>query len=417
MQKIAQKRESRLRKLLTTDLGDYFEGKGFEKASPEFSQVVQEMNDTDEKVRAVATGDGKESLKDLLKQIKSNINRREYMKAIALLGKFHKKMYDINLLLGLFAKNIDKTHEKFLFHGLDDDTQQHLKSFRDKWASAHPYFIKQANILDFFHNLTNERGRALAGWEKRYPIKVKKVKDGAISALLAAEKMLSVLLVNFKLMDKARTVRNPDNYILASRKILEHFKSPYDRDFKIFYDTEIKGLLEQQDFFKTVVPGAPDSGGVGFVPPGQMPDDTTKTIQTPVQSIIPQLPKVPSMPVAPKYDQQIDNDTGEITYVDKKTRLEVPTNNISTPKPPIFDPKARVLNGPPPIARIAPPMPPPPKLRIAFEHDKFYKSLETMAEEAPIVLVSHIIKYAKSILKSDPETGIRLFKIAKSMKE
>src|SRR6185369_8467734 len=104
-------------------------------------------------------------------------------------------------------------------------------------------------------------------------------------------------------------------------------------------------------------------------------------------------------------------ETSEITYIDKNTRLEVPTENTSSGRV-VQNPKVHSV----PQARISPPLPPPPKLRVGARHEQFYRSLESMAAENPIVLMSHINKYAKSILNSDPETSIMLFKLSSDIK-
>jgi hypothetical protein len=192
---------------------------------------------------------------------------------------------------------------------------------------------------------------------------------------------------------------------------MDYFKSPYDRDFKNFYDTEIKNILEQQDWFKTTMPGVQAPATPAVTPAGQPPEDITKTIQEPPK--IPALPRIPPMPASPQLEKQVDTESGEVTYIDPKTRLEIPVENVPAPKPPVFDPTARVTNAPPPAVRIAPPL---PKLRIGAQHAQFYQSLETMAEESPSVLASHIIRYARSILNSDLETSIKLLKIASNIK-
>src|SRR5271166_6422462 len=375
MQRTAQKREGRLRKLLTTNIGDYLGGKAFEKASPDFAKIVEEMNDTDEAVRKIASGEGEDiSPKTLLKQAKSNTNRREYMKASADLGRFHRKMYDIVLALSSFKKNIDRTHEKFLFQDLDDDTKKHLMTYRGKWASNdfQPYFIKEGNFLaDFYHNLVDERGRALAGWEKRYPGKVKKLRDSTVTILSLSEKLFSILLNQLKLMDKARTTRNPDTYINLSNKIIEAFQK-YDNGehgFKKYYNDNIKEVLEQQEWYKdhpveTAPVGAPPVVVSPAIVPGSPAADITSKMQRPI--IPPGWGKLPPTPLskplpAPgqQIEEKIDQDTGAITYIDRDTRQEIPVPNVAL-KDPSFDPTKRQ-------EMI------PPKIRVKTDHKKFYE--------------------------------------------
>lgn len=49
-------------------------------------------------------------------------------------------------------------------------------------------------------------------------------------------------------------------------------------------------------------------------------------------------------------------------------------------------------------------------------HRKFLNSLESLAGESPIILCAYIKKYAKVIEESDPESSIKLFQIANSIK-
>lgn len=415
MQRTAQKRKGRLNKLLTTNIGDYLGGKAFEKASPEFAKIVEEMNDVDERVRQIASGEGEDiSPKELLKQAKSNTNRREYMKTAADLGRFHRKMYDIVLVLDSFKKNIDKTHEKFLFHGMDDDTKKHLSTYKGKWASENfqPYLVKEGNILDFFHNLIDERGRALAGWEKRYPGKVKKLRDDTIAILSLSEKMFSILLGNLKLMDKARTIRNPDNYISLSTKIIETFKKydDGDRGFKKYYSDNIKELLEQQEWYKdkpkAVVQVAPAGQATPVAGP-PVAGDITSQISRPVPVGWQNMPPVPVAKPIPgpgqQLEEKIDPETGQVTYIDQKSRQEVPAMDVTMKEHPKFDPSKRQEMT-------------APKMRIST-HAKFYESLEAMSEESSVLIASHIKKYAKLINDRDPETAIRLLKVALLIEE
>src|SRR6266403_1952266 len=101
MQKAAQKRSllNKLREM--TNVGGIASEKVFH---PEFQQLMDKLrNETDDPIRAIVSGEqiGEASppddgigLKDLLKSARSNVNRREYMKAVADLGRFHKKMND-----------------------------------------------------------------------------------------------------------------------------------------------------------------------------------------------------------------------------------------------------------------------------------------------------------------------------------
>jgi len=272
MQKTAQKRSllNKLREM--TNISGIAAEKVF---NPEFEQVMNKLRDeTDDPVRAIVTGekigeadapsDGL-SLKALLSSAKSNSNRREYMRAVADLGRFHKKMYDVVRILSGFKSNLEEVHEKFLFHDLDDESKQHLHDLKQRFtppktAATESYFIKSANILDFFANIGTERGRALGAWEKRYPKQVGKLKKDTASLLTASEKLLTVVISTLKELATARATRHPDKYIESSAKIIKAYDS-YDKIFKNYYEANVKGFLEKQQLIAPTKVEAPTELG------------------------------------------------------------------------------------------------------------------------------------------------------------
>jgi predicted DNA-binding ribbon-helix-helix protein len=52
----------------------------------------------------------------------------------------------------------------------------------------------------------------------------------------------------------------------------------------------------------------------------------------------------------------------------------------------------------------------------ANSHENFYNSLQSMANEDPIIVASFIRKYAESIQNSDIETAIKLMKTVRSIR-
>lgn len=455
MQRTAQKRSflNKLREM--TDVG----GKATEKYfNPEFKEVMDQLREVDDGVRAIAAGEqvgeasapsDAVSLKDLLKSVKSNLNRREYMKAVADLGRFHKKVFDIVHLLSLFKSNVDKVHEKFLFQDLDEDSKKHLQSFKDRWpgkaASFSPYFIKEANILDFFTNIATERGRALASWEKRYPNKVKKLKNDSNLILTGSEKLLGVILSGLKDMAKARSVRNPDNWIVGADKISNAFRI-YDEGnngFKKFYQDNVKDFLEKQEFMsptKVDVTDKPQDLGQKNIEmrPNQNKGitdsdfDQTQTLE--MKNKVPsyQSPAVPRIPAAPRIP--VAPGASPMQH-DVTTTIQNPNHTIENPKEAVDPRTGQIvdLNSNPYLTTtIQNPVQEPLEvidpltgeittvtsgLKIKNKvHRKFMNSLESLAGESPTLMAAHISRYAKSIWSSDPETALKLFKIAKSIK-
>jgi len=450
MQRTAQKRGllNKLREM--TNVSGIATEKYF---NPEFKELMDQLRGVDDGIRAIAVGEqvgdasapsDSTSLKDLLKSAKSNINRREYMKAISDLGRYHKKVFDMVHLLNLFTSNVEKIHERFLFQDIDDDTKKQLLSFKDRWKNASAktnYFIKEANILDFFTNIVTERGRALTAWEKRYPHRIKQMKTDLASLLTVSEKLLTVILGSLKDLAKARATRNPDNYINISNKIGSAFKTydNGDRGFKKFYETHVKGFLEKQEFFaptkiddtgkpkelgqkdigtplspgNTPLPGpgldfdqtqtlikVPNQVQTPRLPPGILPG--TGHGPTPPLGKIPPPPPVPSLKVAPK--AQIP---------DPKAQIPDP-NLVDTQNTPMVL-KMPLISDPDPVTGEIYDLDPYTGLPIVA-HRQFFASLEALSEESPILIGAHISKYAKSIQSSDLETALKLFQIVKSIK-
>lgn len=414
MQKTAQKRSllNKLREM--TNVSGIATEKFF---NPEFQELMDRLRDqTDDPVRAIVSGesignasapDDAISLKELLKGIKSNINRREYMTAVASLSRFYHKMHDVVDLLKKFNSNVDKIHEKFLFEGLDEDNKRHLRDLKKRLSAYDQYrdtaFVKEANILDFFTNIATERGRALAAWEKRYPKQLSKLKKDTATTLQQAEKLLSTTLSALKEMATARATRNPDNYIkIANDKIIKSFET-FDRNFKEYYNSNVKGFLEKQQFTMpevlndpvgspvapqaATIPATPistDLKGDTVVAPVVIPQDTIKDTPNPSPNTIQGLgdpPKKPlSIPLLPRIPKLLTQSpsTSPTDTIDDAAQTNKIVNSI---------------------------------------HQDFMDSLQVLAAESPILLAKHINTYAKSIQSYDLETSIKLFKLAQSIGE
>jgi hypothetical protein len=430
MQKTAQKRSllNKIREM--TNVSGIAAEKFF---NPEFEDVMNRLrNETDDPVRAIVTGeqigdaeapaDGM-SLKALVSSAKSNVNRREYMRAVSDLGRFHKKMYDVVRILTGFKSNLEQVHEKFLFKDLDDESKQHLHDLKSRFttasASTQPYFLKQANILDFFANIGTERGRALGAWEKRYPKQVGKLKKDTAVLLTQSEKLLSTVISVLKEMASARSVRNPDKYIMASTKILKAYEG-YDKLFKDYYNSNVKGFLEKQQLIAppkvdtgvqpselgkqelAVEPKAP--GALPTVPDLDLP--SAKTEPKALESNIP-IPLVQMK--GPKTEPSPPPDMSQHEMVQIPPAPKLPSNLGPAVPVTISD-----TDTPPPPAAVtkSPAIPPPP---MSQAHKKFYEALQKMSGESPVILSLFIKKYAASIQSASPTTALKLFKVARSI--
>lgn len=439
MDKIAQKRSllNKLREM--TNVSGIAAEKLF---NPEFEDVMNRLrNETDDPIRAIITGDtiGEAnapadgmSLKSLLSSAKSNLNRREYMRAVADLGRFHKKMYDVVQILSSFKFNLDKVHEKFLFQDLDDESKQHLHDLKTRFTKAstnNTYFIKEANILDFFANIGTERGRALGAWEKRYPKQVSKLKKDSISLLSQSERLLSIVISVLKELASARATRNPDKYINASNKIIKAYEA-YDKNFQNYYTTNVKDFLEKQQLIappKVDVSNKPEELGAQEIVEESKPES---------ESIAP--PQV--METEEPFELKPKNNLSpEPSYVGSPAVSSGPTSKTQTPptdRSPIY--RGSLEPSPNDTEPAPPPAPTLSNLNVTpsnpidagdFKSDQlgeemwgtkahvqFYQALNKMSGESPIVLSSFIKKYATSIQHKDMALAVKLFNIAKSIK-
>jgi hypothetical protein len=221
--------------------------------APEFDTIMNKLRyDTDDAIRSIITGeqigdtltshDGK-SLKDILAEAKSFINRREYMLTVSSLSLFHEKMSEVVKILNSFTYNVDKVHQKFLFDSLDDESKKRFQSLKTRFAESEFNIEKQAGIIsyisDFFSTITTERGRALRAWEKSHPKEVGKIKNDTNVLLKSSEQLLSKIMPLLKDMASARATRNPDKYIESSKKLIKFYDS-YNAVFKKYYEDNLK---------------------------------------------------------------------------------------------------------------------------------------------------------------------------------
>ena len=268
MQKTAQKR-SLLNKLREkTNIGGIATENFFD---PEFKEIMDKLrSDTDDPIRAIVSGqqigdytpEDTTSLKDILKSARSNFNTKEYMKCVADLGRFHKRVYNIVSIIKAFDSNLDKVHHRFLFDELKPETAGYNREYAEylhdlKQRFAPPPAAKKANygadmliinagIIDFFKNIGTERGRALSAWEKRYPGRVKELKSATLKLIDHSEKLLSGMITVLKAMATARATRKVDDYVKQAHRIVMAYKT-YDDYFKSYYDSQVKKFLDTQE--------------------------------------------------------------------------------------------------------------------------------------------------------------------------
>lgn len=438
MQKTAQKRSiyNKLREM--TNVSGIAAEKFF---NPEFQKVMESLRAKDDSIRSIvageAIGDGdpgedEVSLKSLIKSINSNINRREYMSAIADLGRFHKKVFDVVQKITDLNLDVDAVHHEFLFKDLGDEQKKYLQDLKTRFANNHDQaIIKEASIMDFFYNIGTKRGRALAAWEKRYPKQVGKLKKDTATLFSKSESLLNVILSALKEMASARSVRNIDAYVKSADKISKAYVG-YDKLFRDFYTANVKGFLEKVELVSPTakVPEAKEMGQqevpVDKLPPTKNDPNTTPAGPSPTafdpvsqqaalpritapseQSISPYSSTLPSpQKLAPPAVPRIQTIPYEGLQQDPKA-----PDTVQSPPPSMDEPVASETDGQEfksdQIAK---------EMWGRSAHVNFIQSLESMSQENPIILASFIKKYATSIQNSDPVTSLSLLRLARNIK-
>ncbi len=399
--------------------------------NPEFKQVMESLREKDNSIRALVSGKEIEgadpgpdpvSLKDLLKSARSNLNRREYMTAVAELGRFHKKLFDVAQALKALEFDVDKVHHEFLFKDLSEEHKQQLADLKTRFATANRQtIVKEASIMDFFYNIGTKRGRALAAWEKRYPKQVNKLKKDTASLLTRSEAILGQLLGALKEMASARATRNVDNYMKAADKVTKSYQV-YDKSFKDYYISNIEGFLKRPEVLGPIenVPDAKQMGKeeIPVATKSELPPVSVTTPSPPPDMTVPPATPVPSLPAGTPAAGPSE------TVAPHSPTALAPEKMPSIPGAPAA-PTGIPATAPNTIPAGPPSMAPEsefPSDMLAKQmwgkhsHKQFLASLEALAGEDPRILASYINKYAAKIQGVDPELSISLFKISKSIR-
>src|SRR5271154_5342557 len=232
-----------------------------EKAfKPQFEEIMKSLVIKDDTMRSILLGKkvGKQvmpkseldgvSAKDLLGKAKSYINQREYISAVSVLTRFHKKMKEVSTVVDDLDFDLSKIHHQFLFGKKMPEKKymEHLSDFEKRTAAYEfEWMIKQAGLVDSLKNLFTERGRALRSWEKKYEDKVAPIRDGTKTQLEQAQVLLGNVLEQMKTMASLRASRRVDAYVEAAKAIKSTFQT-YDVSFRKFYDTVIRPEVKRQ---------------------------------------------------------------------------------------------------------------------------------------------------------------------------
>lgn len=445
MDKIAQRR-SLLNKIKEkANIGGIAAEKFF---NPEFERVMEKLREFDSNLRSIAVGEsvdggdpGKDpaDLKNLLKEAESNFNRREYITAVAYLGRFHKKLSELVENIDSLDMDVTKVHKDFLFKELGDDQKNILREMNKRFSSkiGKESFITNAGIMDFLHNIGTTRGRALAAWEKRYPKQVKKLKKDTQNLLNKSENILNTLLNDFAKLADYRAKRQVDDYMKTVFKFKALF-STYHQIFNTYYVENVKSFLNSDDFLD---PPAPIQEQV---------IEQKQPLNVAVNPVIPAPPKVVNKPTEIEDEKSLlHNDFAEkekeneftpqwidVTYDRFGRKLNPKTNLLEEEDVTDFADKIdsnKSLTDSDLLRQLAPsnlsdlndPLDYSPKTTEDIDaeadtenpitnrssHNKFYNQLMTLSNESSIIQAKYIYKYAKSIEIIDPVVSKQLLNL------
>ena len=217
--------------------------------SPQFIELMDQLRDVDDQIREYAN-----DLKQLLKQAKTNYNRREYMSAIAYLGRFYDQIQAIDFELSKLKTAVDVKHHEFLFTDIDPEHIQYLtqmlgpkikKPIAKLPIKSKASLESTAGLADWWHNLTSDRGRALSAWEKRFPKEAKELKRQTGNLLVKSEALLSNLLSTLATLATQRATRHLEEYLDTAAKFKQKYKA-YNDLFTSFYNTYVRKFVELQ---------------------------------------------------------------------------------------------------------------------------------------------------------------------------
>lgn len=424
MQKIAQRRGilNKLREM--TNVSGISAEKYF---NPQFEGVMKALRAKDDQIRSIVAGakignsqePQSKPLKDLIKQAKSNLNRKEYMMSVADLGRFHEQAKRAVQEINGIDDVVNEVHNQFLFKDLKEEHKEQLRSLRDRFEKKEASLIKEAGLMDFFHNIGTKRGRSLAAWDKKYPKETIAFKHGITTLLDKSQHLLDIMIASLKEMATSRADRNVDSYVISAAKIKKAF-GVYDEGangFKVFYDTVLKPYLARMDAFEKNAPAELIS------PTVKNPNEKGLAGQT-IDVGAPALKS--DIPIKP-------TGLGQMSIQPPETVSDDPS--VKTGPPDMSEHEESLPNYSQLLPRETPPPPPPALMQqsgigtpkkspdeskaddfVNSAHKKFFATLESLSAESPILLASFIKKYAVSIQVNDPETSIKLFKIAKSLR-
>jgi len=410
--------------------------------SPEFTRLMDTLRQVDDDAREKAI-----DLKDMLKVAKSNFNRREYMTCISYLGKFHERIDEIKLELTKLNREAHAVHNEFLFGELDNEHKEFLFNKMPERFKAKPVakkadtgkaddgMSKEAGVKDWWHNITSDRGKSLKHWEQRFPKEAKELKRQTERMLNRSEMFLNLILSTFKQLATFRATRKLEDYIKLSDTFIAKFGA-YDAAFSEYFNGAVKKYIDAQrdseqrkaesDAARSAVPATSSEVPVVLDPNAVPVRDTVMDSGPPsgVESVTDSLKEDLN---SPKVFPTRDSDPPQSVIPVAKETGPVATAP-TTPAPPKPVAKAPLSTYPPPVSINPeqakqnlkeydlenPSFPPPPRVPTITTQE-FIDKITKLSNGNPAVLSLEILRFAKTIEKTDKPTSERLLAIAKSL--
>jgi len=411
--------------------------------SPEFATLMDSLRNTDDGIREDAA-----ELKNLIKLAKTNFNRREYMTALTFLGRFHAQLEAITNKLDALAAEVNIKHHQFLFGDMEPENIDYiLKTLGPKFEKRKS--VKKASLSDWWHNLTDERGKTMKAWEKRFPRETKELKRQLGKMIIRSESLFSNLVDTFKTLGSFRATRKLEEYLQTAAKFKQKY-SAYDNAFADFYNSSVGKFVEsQRKEMEEKAMGAqkqelPEAQVPSLIVPPATPEKNKAPEQEQKQIAVPDLlpkpisdkymPKGKAMPVALKLRDPKDLTPEQKAYVEKEkmaqlpfesTRLSPgPLTNVDI-KPPVsheFGRELEEIQEEPTdiITQISPRAEmqlkeKPIKVEMANLHNEFIEKLSELKNESQFAVATQLIMYANKIKESDPKNSAKLIELSNKL--
>lgn len=395
-------------------------GKVLERVfNPEITEIMNKLDKADDTIRKVIEDVDPDKL---LKNVKSNVYKREYLIAISDLSEFYDAMKLINDTLVDFDKEYqEKVHTKFLFEGLkgNDKARKRLEDLEKKFARTITdlEMKKEAGnfLTDFWGRHISERGRALKAWENRFPGKVKALQTGMSTIISQSEDLTNLLSECLDEMSTFRRKRNIEEYEQQSIKIRLAYNK-YNQDFKAFYNGYAKPLITQLKAFEAKQSVGPTGSDVTGLP------ETVTFQKDPV--ITPSIPKAETPKVDVPKTQEINQSTATKEELEKAIDSNLRYKEIHARRfhdaklvgdtALMSQQKAHMDKKDELIAKYREQL---SKLQDKVAYNNFINELEVFAHEDQSFLISRIAKYATAIQHKSPETALKLINIIDNLSE